>query len=75
MFGCDICQEVCPWNRFAKKTIEPDFQKNEAIVHMNTKDWLALEEESFNILTKASPLKRTKWKGLKRNVIFVKNNC
>ena len=75
IFGCDICQEVCPWNRFAKKTIEPDFQKNEAIVHMNTKDWLALEEESFNILTKASPLKRTKWKGLKRNVIFVKNNC
>ena len=70
IFGCDICQEVCPWNRFAKRTEEAEFMQNEDILKLNKSDWLALTEESFKTLTKNSPIKRPKWKGLIRNVKF-----
>ena len=69
-FGCDICQDVCPWNRFSKPTKESAFSPNELLLSLRAADWENLEEEQFKILTKNSPIKRTKLKGMKRNVLF-----
>ena len=71
MFGCDTCQDVCPWNRFSKPTIESRFTPIPEILNFNTADWEAITEESFKIIFKDSPVKRTKFKGIKRNLQFI----
>lgn len=71
-FGCDICQEVCPWNRFAERHKEPSFEPREPMLDMSPKDWEEITEEVFNTIFKNSPVKRTKLKGLQRNVSFLK---
>ncbi len=72
-FGCDICQNVCPWNRFSKKNNEPEFDPNEKILSMSKSDWLEITEEVFKVISKNSAIKRTNFKGLKRNIDFVNN--
>ncbi len=71
MFGCDICQEVCPWNRFSKHHNELEFEPKKAILEMTKSDWKEITEEIFNILFEGSPVKRTKYEGLKRNINFL----
>ena len=71
-FGCDICQDVCPWNKFSKPHSEPLFAAKPEVLEMTKKDWLEISEEVFKTLFKDSPLKRTKFEGLKRNVDFLK---
>jgi epoxyqueuosine reductase len=72
MFGCDTCQDVCPWNRFASNTKETAFTPVPAILNFTTKDWEELTEESFKEIFKHSPLKRSKYNGIKRNLQFTK---
>lgn len=71
MFGCDVCQDVCPWNRFSKPHQEPRFTPNGPLLDLTKKDWLDLSEEVFRELFKNSAVKRTKYKGLKRNLDFL----
>jgi epoxyqueuosine reductase len=71
MFGCDVCQDVCPWNRFSKPHHEPRFNPNGPLLDLTKKDWLDLSEEVFRELFKNSAVKRTKYKGLKRNLDFL----
>lgn len=71
-FGCDICQDVCPWNRFSKPTREPAFTPLPEILNLSTKEWEDMTEESFRKIFRHSPIKRTKWKGLMRNLKFIK---
>lgn len=71
VFGCDICQEVCPWNRFSKPHQEVDFEPNEMLLKMKKSDWQDITEEVFKDLFKDSPVKRTKYQGLKRNLKFL----
>ena len=71
MFGCDICQDVCPWNRFSKPTSEIEFTPLPAILNFTTKDWEELTEDTFKELFRNSPLKRSKFAGLKRNLKFL----
>ncbi|WP_089684962.1 tRNA epoxyqueuosine(34) reductase QueG [Catalinimonas alkaloidigena] len=73
IFGCDICQEVCPWNRFAQPTTEPAFAPHPALSEMKKSDWEELTEEVFREIFRRSPVKRTKFEGLKRNINFAKN--
>lgn len=72
MFGCDICQEVCPWNRFSKKHTEPQFEPHSQLLNMTRQEWLEITEEVFNELFKKSAVKRAKYEGLKRNIDFLK---
>lgn len=72
MFGCDVCQEVCPWNRFSKPTTEQGFTPIPEILNLSRGEWEAMTEETFNKLLKNSPLKRSKWKGIQRNVKAIK---
>lgn len=74
MFGCDICQDVCPWNRFAKPHNTPEFQPNQAMLEMTKSDWKELTHEVFQDLFRKSPVKRTKFEGLQRNIKFVTND-
>lgn len=73
MFGCDICQEVCPWNRFSKPHSEPAFEPKEGLLEMSKSDWEEITEEVFREIFRRSAVKRTKFKGLKRNLEFLKN--
>ncbi|MBA3971286.1 MAG: tRNA epoxyqueuosine(34) reductase QueG [Bacteroidetes bacterium] len=72
MFGCDICQDVCPWNRFSKPHSEPHFQPNGELLNMKKEDWEEITEETFKRVFKDSAVKRTKYAGLKRNLEFLK---
>jgi len=72
VFGCDICQDVCPWNRFSKPNNEPAFAPNEELQNMHTADWQELTQETFSKIFSKSAVKRTKYAGLKRNIDFVK---
>jgi len=72
MFGCDTCQDVCPWNRFSKSATEPAFTPVAEIMHFNETDWEELTEEGFKRIFKDSPLKRAKWSGIKRNLEFIR---
>ncbi|AOZ99487.1 tRNA epoxyqueuosine(34) reductase QueG [Flavobacterium commune] len=72
VFGCDTCQDVCPWNRFSKSHNEPLFNPNPALLSMTKKDWEEMTEETFKIVFKESAVKRTKFQGLSRNVNFLK---
>ena len=72
MFGCDVCQDVCPWNRFSKPHGEPLFDPHENLLKMNKSDWEDLTEDIFRELFRNSAVKRTKFSGLKRNILFLK---
>jgi epoxyqueuosine reductase len=74
MFGCDVCQNVCPWNRFSSPTSEVNFSPIPAILNFSTNDWEELTEENFKIIFKDSPLKRSKYAGIKRNLHFIHNS-
>lgn len=68
MFGCDICQEVCPWNRFAKPNNEPAFTAIPEILNLSVGEWETMTEDTFNRIFRQSPLKRAKWSGIHRNL-------
>ncbi len=74
MFGCDICQTVCPWNRFAKAHDEKAFDPTGELIDFTKKDWIELTEETFKKVFPKSAVKRTKYEGLKRNIQFLKMN-
>lgn len=71
IFGCDICQDVCPWNRFSKEMDGDDFKPIPEILHFTKENWLALNEDAFKTIFKHSPLKRSKWRGIQRNINFL----
>lgn len=71
-FGCDVCQDVCPWNRFSKPHKEPLFNPHPDLLSMTKKDWEEITEDTFRAVFKNSAVKRTKFEGLKRNIDFLK---
>ncbi|HZJ35309.1 MAG TPA: tRNA epoxyqueuosine(34) reductase QueG [Gillisia sp.] len=73
MFGCDICQDVCPWNKFSKPHNEPLFNLHPQLLEMDKKEWEELTKETFDEIFKRSAVKRTKFEGLKRNIRFLKD--
>ena len=74
MFGCDVCQDVCPWNRFSKPHREPLFNPHPELLSMTKKDWEEITEETFKKVFQKSAVKRAKFEGLKRNISFIKEN-
>lgn len=72
MFGCDVCQDVCPWNRFSKSHSEPLFDPNPKLLEYSKKDWEEITQEVFSEVFKKSAVKRTKYTGLLRNIQFLK---
>ena len=71
IFGCDICQDVCPWNRFSKPTLEEKFRANQFLKNYKKQDWKEITQELFSEIFRKSPVKRTKFAGLKRNIEFL----
>lgn len=71
-FGCDTCQDVCPWNRFSKSHSEPLFDPQSELLTLSANDWIEMTEETFLRVFKKSAVKRTKYAGLKRNIDFLK---
>lgn len=71
MYGCDICQDVCPWNRFSKPHNEPLFNPNPKLINYNKNDWKDLTQEVFQEIFKKSAVKRAKYIGLMRNIAFL----
>lgn len=74
MFGCDVCQDVCPWNRFSKSHNEPLFNPNPDLLSMTRSDWENIGQETFSKVFSKSAVKRTKLSGLKRNIDFLKED-
>lgn len=72
MFGCDICQDVCPWNRFSKNHSQPLFNPKPELLSMSKKDWEEITQETFNKVFQKSPVKRAKYSGITRNIRFLK---
>ena len=76
IFGCDVCQDVCPWNKFSKPHNEEWFNPHVDLLSLTKKDWNDLNQETFNKVFEKSAVKRTKYKGLKRNIKFINTkNC
>ena len=75
MFGCDTCQDVCPWNRFSKPTKEEAFAPLPAILNFSTSDWEELTEESFKEIFRKSAIRRTRYAGLRRNLRFLRSSA
>ncbi len=73
MFGCDVCQDVCPWNRFSKSHQEPLFQPKPELLQYSKKEWEELTQDVFQELFRKSAVKRTKYSGLQRNINFLKD--
>jgi epoxyqueuosine reductase len=71
-FGCDVCQDVCPWNRFSVPHQEPQFINQTGLLNYSSEEWNDITEEVFSKVFKNSAVKRTKYKGLKRNLQFIK---
>ena len=71
MYGCDICQDVCPWNRFSTRHEEPLFEPSDTVMNMKKREWQEITEDVFDRLFKTSPVTRTKYEGLKRNIRFL----
>ena len=74
MFGCDVCQDVCPWNRFSKSHKEPLFNPNPALLENSKMDWQEITKDVFAEIFKKSAVKRTKFDGLIRNINFLNNS-
>lgn len=74
VFGCDVCQDVCPWNRFSKAHSEPLFNPHPELLSMTKKDWEDITEDVFKDIFKNSAVKRTKFEGLQRNIQFLKDS-
>ena len=74
IFGCDICQDVCPWNRFAEPAEEPKFRPHQDLHGMSKNDWQEVTQEVFSKLFRKSAVNRTKYGGFKRNIAFVKKS-
>lgn len=72
VFGCDICQDVCPWNKFSRPTDVKEFHLKEKLAGLSKDDWYKMSEEDFKNIFRKSPVKRTKYDGLKRNLEFIK---
>lgn len=72
MFGCDTCQDVCPWNRFSRPNQEPGFAPIPEILNLSSREWEALNEETFRKLFRHSPLRRARYSGIRRNLQFLK---
>lgn len=72
IFGCDICQDVCPWNRFSSAHQEKKFEPSDELKDLSKSDWREITEEVFEQVFRRSAIKRTKWQGLQRNIEFVK---
>ena len=72
MFGCDVCQDVCPWNKFSKAHEEPLFNPHPELLKMTSNEWKELTLETFKEVFKDSAVKRTKFEGLSRNISFLK---
>ena len=73
MFGCDVCQDVCPWNKFSKPHNEPLFNPHPELLDMTKKDWEEITEDIFKKVFQKSAVKRTKFSGLERNIKFLKD--
>ncbi|HEY0041419.1 MAG TPA: tRNA epoxyqueuosine(34) reductase QueG, partial [Flavisolibacter sp.] len=73
LFGCDTCQDVCPWNRFSKPHKETQFSPLPELLNLTTKEWEEISEEMFKRIFKHSPLSRSKHKGVQRNIRFLKS--
>ena len=71
MFGCDVCQDVCPWNRFSAPTLEEKFQPNSQLKNFTKQEWKDITQEVFSSVFRKSAVKRTKFAGLKRNLDFL----
>jgi epoxyqueuosine reductase len=71
-FGCDVCQDVCPWNRFSQPHSEPLFNDARNLLNFTEAEWQDMTEETFNLVFRHSAVKRTKYRGLKRNLNFIK---
>lgn len=74
IFGCDICQDVCPWNNFSKPHMEERFNPIDDLTKFSKQDWLEITDEVFKTVFGKSAVKRTKFEGLKRNISFVRQN-
>ena len=74
IFGCDTCQDVCPWNRFSNPNKEINFTPVPEVLNLSTKEWEIMTEESFRKIFKDSPLRRSKFKGIQRNLRFLKKD-
>jgi len=75
VFGCDICQDVCPWNTFSIPTKHIELAPLQEVISFSIEDWMDLEQEKFNTIFKKSAIKRTKWDGMMRNLkLFVHND-
>jgi epoxyqueuosine reductase len=74
IFGCDVCQQVCPWNRFTSQKVDPAFESHLTVPHPNLLDELRLSEEEFNAKYRLSPLKRTRRGGYLRNMVVALGN-
>jgi epoxyqueuosine reductase len=73
IFGCDVCQDICPWNRFSNPTTAKEWEPIPEILNFTTREWEAISEINFKAIFKNSPLKRTKWKGIQRNLKFLQD--
>ena len=73
MFGCDICQDVCPWNRFSRPHQEPLFEPRSELLEYTKSQWEELTEDVFSDLFRRSAVKRTKFSGLKRNIAYLRD--
>lgn len=71
LFGCDVCQDVCPWNRFSKPHQTESFRPIPEILNLSTSDWEALTEENFKKIFKDSPIRRSKYQGIRRNLRMI----
>lgn len=74
VFGCDICQEVCPWNRFAKEHEEPEFEPREGLLEMSREEWMEMTEEVFGEVFAGTAVKRAKYSGIRRNLAFLEES-
>lgn len=74
MFGCDVCQDVCPWNRFSQPTQETAFTPIPEIINLSTSEWEHMTEEAFRHIFRHSPIKRSKFKGIQRNLKFLQQS-
>jgi epoxyqueuosine reductase len=71
-FGCDVCQEVCPWNRFSTPNAHPELEPDHEILDLTDEEWTSMTEEQFKIIFRNSPIRRTGFNGLMRNLQFIK---